>query len=111
MVSEGEEVGNLWRRAGGMIFLFWLLAFGGGGGGGGRFFYLLVLFVFCLVGWLVGWGGFLSWCLAQGRYFSCINFLLSCRMWICFFLFLFFSLFFLVELEGWLDYASPGRAD
>lgn len=58
--------------------------------------FFLVGFVVCFsFGWLVGWLFFLSWSLAQGRYFSCINFLLSCRMRIYFFLFsFFFSLFF-----------------
>lgn len=103
-------------------------------GGGHGFFVLVVCFLeeegeeeddvfftccFCcsffvwLVGWLVGWlGGF--------------SFLVSCLREVLFlyqlspimqnvdilFSFFFFSLsFFLVELKGWLDYASPGRAD
>lgn len=63
--------------------------------------------------WLVGW-------------LAVVSFLVSCLRWVLFlyqlspimqdadilssFFFFFLSLF-LVELEGWLDYASPGRAD
>lgn len=112
MVSEGEEVGNLWRRAGGMVFLFLVVVFGRGGGGGGGCFFLVVFVVRFLFGWLVGWlGGFFG-VLFKGGNFLVSNFSYHAGCGYAFFFSFFLSLFFLVELEGWwLDYASPDRAD
>lgn len=91
------------------FFLFWLLFFGGGGGG--RFFFLWVLlFVFLLVGWLAG-GVFFPSVLFKAGIFLVSTFSYHAGCGYAFFFFFFLSLFFLVELEGWLDYASPGRAD
>lgn len=77
------------------------------------FFLLVLLFVFLLVGWLVGWlavFSFLVSCLREVLFLYQLSPI--AQNVYTFFFFLFFSLsFFLVELEGWLDYASPGRAD
>lgn len=81
------------------------------------FFYLLVLlFGFLLVGWSVGWLGrfsFLVSCLREVLFLYQLSPIMQhADMLFSFFFFFFSPSFFLVELEGgWLDYASPGRAD
>lgn len=78
------------------------------------FFFLVGFVVRFLFGWLVGWLFFLGLLLKGGNFLvSTFSYHVGCE-YIFFFFFsfpFFFSLFFLVELEGWLDYASPGRAD
>lgn len=76
------------------------------------FFFLLLGFVRFLFGWLVGWGcSFLVSCLRELIFLYQLSPIIQDADMLFSFSFFFLSLFFSVELEGWLDYASPGRAD
>lgn len=104
MVSEGEEVGNLWMRAGGMVFLFWLLFLEEEGEGeeekGEDDGFFLVVFVW-LVGWLAGWGGFFPGLLFKRGTFLVSTFSYHAECGYTFFFFLFFlSLFFWLSWRG-----------
>lgn len=94
------------------FFLFWLLFLEGEEGEGEEGFFFLLFVFFWLVGWLTG-RAFFPGVLFKGGNFLVSTFSYHAECGYAFFFFLFFfSLFFLVELEGgWLDYASPDRAD
>lgn len=101
VVSEGEEVGNLWRRAGGMVFFCFGCCFLEEEEGEGDVFLLVGFVVRFLFGWLIGWLFFLGVLLKGGTFLvSTFSYHAGCGYTFFFFLFLFFSLFFLVELEG-----------